>query len=375
MMAAAMPVLATADPGAFGEPTGHEEAWRFSPLRRMGGLHAEPTENVGVGYSAKAPGSAEFSVVERGDERLREMAAPTDRISANIARLFETAAVVRIPDGARLDEPVVLDSVGGSGGTSFGQVLVAVGAGARARVVVRHTGSGAYAGDITVRLAEGAQATVTTVQDMAPKGVFAGRVRAILGRDTQLRGVAVSIGGDLVRHSTEVSFDGPGGDAELLGAFFTSAGQHQEHRLFIDHGEPDCRSDVAYKGALAGDKAHSVWVGDVLIRPGARGTRAYELNRNLILTRGARADSVPNLEIETGQILGAGHASATGRFDDEQLFYLRSRGIPPAEARRLVVRGFLGGIIRRIEVDSVVSALSDAIDKRLSVLDGMGESP
>src|SRR5690625_3913806 len=132
----------------------------------------------------------------------------------------------------------------------------------------------------------------------------------------------------------EARFDGPGGEVEMFGVYFTDAGQHQEHRLFVDHAVSNCRSDVAYKGALQGEGAHAVWIGDVLIRAAAEGTDTYELNRNLVLTDGARADSVPNLEIETGEIEGAGHASATGRFDDEQVFYLTSRGIPVDEARR-----------------------------------------
>ena len=113
---------------------------------------------------------------------------------------------------------------------------------------------------------------------------------------------------------------------------------------------PHTRSNVGYKGALQGEGAHTVWVGDVLIRKAAEGTETYEQNRNLVLTDGCRADSVPNLEIETGEIAGAGHASATGRFDDEQLFYLQSRGIPEDEARRLVVHGFFADMISRIGV-------------------------
>jgi Fe-S cluster assembly protein SufD len=113
-----------------------------------------------------------------------------------------------------------------------------------------------------------------------------------------------------------VHYDGPGGQAELLGLYFADAGQHLEHRLFVDHNEPKTISNVDYKGALQGEGAHSVWVGDVLIRKAAEGIETYESNRNLVLTDGCRADSVPNLEIETGEIEGAGHASTTGRFDD-----------------------------------------------------------
>ncbi|MDU1430884.1 MAG: SufD family Fe-S cluster assembly protein, partial [Actinomyces sp.] len=122
---------------------------------------------------------------------------------------------------------------------------------------------------------------------------------------------------------------------------------------------------VTYKGALQGKDAHSVWIGDCLIREAADGTDTYELNRNLVLSEGAKADSVPNLEIENGEIIGAGHASATGRFDDEQLFYLMSRGIAEADARRLVVRGFFAELIEQIGVPQVQEHLMNAIEKEL----------
>jgi Fe-S cluster assembly protein SufD len=124
---------------------------------------------------------------------------------------------------------------------------------------------------------------------------------------------------------------------------------------------------VTYKGALQGESARSVWIGDVLIRKAAEGTDTYELNRNLVLTPGARADSVPNLEIETGEIEGAGHASATGRFDDEQLFYLKARGIPEDVARRLVVRGFFAELIQQIGVPAVEDRLQTAIEAELEL--------
>ena len=116
---------------------------------------------------------------------------------------------------------------------------------------------------------------------------------------------------------------------------------------------------------LQGDEAHTVWIGDVLIRAAAQGTETFELNRNLVLTDGARADSVPNLEIETGEITGAGHASATGRFDDQQLFYLQSRGIPEDEARRLVVRGFFADVIAQIGIPDVQARLLAAVEAEL----------
>ena len=151
----------------------------------------------------------------------------------------------------------------------------------------------------------------------------------------------------------------------MLGLYFADAGQHIEHRLFVDHTAPKTKSHVTYKGALQGEGARSVWVGDVLIGNSAVGTDSYEQNRNLVLTDGTRADSVPNLEIETGDIEGAGHASATGRFDDEQLFYLMARGIPEDEARRLVVRGFLTEIVQQIGSAELEQRLMEALETEL----------
>ena len=166
--------------------------------------------------------------------------------------------------------------------------------------------------------------------------------------------------------NTTVEYAGPGGAAELLGLYFADAGQHLEHRLFVDHNAPKTRSHVIYKGALQGEGAHTVWIGDVLIRKVAEGIETYEENRNLVLTDGCRADSVPNLEIETGEIEGAGHASATGRFDDEQLFYLRSRGIAENEARRLVVHGFFDDLIRKIGVPELEEQLLATVEAELA---------
>ena len=176
----------------------------------------------------------------------------------------------------------------------------------------------------------------------------------------------MSLGGGVVRLAPSVDYAGPGGDAQLLGLYFADAGQHLEHRLFVDHSQPRCRSRVEYKGALQGPTARSVWIGDVLIRPQAVETDTYERNRNLLLTEGARADSVPNLEILTGEVVGAGHASTTGRLEDQHLFYLMARGIPEPEARRLVIRGFFGELIAKIEVAALRDRITAAIEAELA---------
>jgi Fe-S cluster assembly protein SufD len=273
-----------------------------------------------------------------------------------------------------LDRPVTLGLSGtGSDDVVWGQRLVEVGAFAKATNLLDHSGLARYSGGVSVLVGDGAQVNLVSVQDWAPGAVHGGQYDAVVGRDATFKQVVITLGGDLVRLVSNVQYAGPGGTADLFGVYFSDETQHQEHRLWVDHAVPNCRSNVLYKGALQGEDARTVWIGDVRIRPAATGTDTYELNRNLVLTDGARADSVPNLEIETGEIVGAGHASATGRFDDEQLFYLCSRGIDAETARRLVVRGFFADVVQRIGIDELQDRLMGTIEARLGALPGLEE--
>ena len=241
------------------------------------------------------------------------------------------------------------------------------------------SGSSRYSQLVSVVTGDGSDLTLISVQRWDDDAVHLAQHDALVGRDAHYKHLAVSLGGAVVRVNANVRYAGPGGEADLLGVYFADAGQHLEHRLFVDHNAPKTRSNVDYKGALQGQGAHSVWVGDVLIRKVAEGIETYESNRNLVLTDGCQADSVPNLEIETGEIEGAGHASTTGRFDDEQLFYLQSRGIHEDEARRLVVHGFFNDIIRRIGVreieEELRSTVEDDADRALLGQVGQGAGP
>jgi Fe-S cluster assembly protein SufD len=359
--------FASYDVADFPVPAGKEEDWRFTPLRRLRGLHdgtATPEGKVVV--EAQAAPEVTVETVGRDDERLGRAGGYTDRVAAAAYGSFRQATVVTIPKEAVVADPTVLALRGeGADGAAYGHVVVDVQPFAEAVVVLDYQGSATYAANVEVLVGEGARLTFVSLQDWADDAVHLTHHLVRVGRDAVVKSVVVTFGGDLVRVYPQVAFDGPGAEAELLGLYFADAGQHLEHRLFIDHNQPHCRSNVAYKGALQGRDAHTVWIGDVLIRPVAIGTDTYELNRNLVLTDGARADSVPNLEIETGEIVGAGHASATGRFDDEQLFYLQSRGIPADQARRLVVRGFFTELVGRIGVPQVEKRLLDKVEAEL----------
>ena len=357
------------DPEFFEIPSGREEIWRFTPLKRLLGIHADaPLDGDNYKVSVTAAEGVSVKQISADDpSRGSSGYVPHDRVSARAWSATKLGHLVEIPSEA---EPTGVTMVGIHGESlstaSAGHLVIKAGRFSKAVVVVRFTGSAVLADNVEIIVEDGAQLTVVSVQDWADDAVHHSGQFARVGRDATLKHVAVSFGGDLIRHDFTAQYAGPGGSVEALGLYFADAGQHIEHRLFVDHAAPRTRSHVLYKGALQGDRAHTVWIGNVLIRKIAEGIETYEENRNLVLTDGAQADSVPNLEIETGEIEGAGHASATGRFDDQQLFYLRSRGIDEQEARRLVVHGFFHDLLRRIGVADLEEELAQIVEAELA---------
>ena len=356
------------EPSDFAVPTGREEEWRFTPLRRLRGLHGDSLVGDGkVGVVADAAPGVTIEKGEHGDPRVGTAYVPADRVSAKAFAGFTEATILTVPEGTEAETPTWIAVRGESSeGTAYGHTLIQVGANARAVVVLEHTGSATYADNVELVLGDGASLAIVSLQSWADDAVHLSHHHAQLGRDARLTHTAVTLGGSVVRMAPSVRYAGPGGDAELRGLYFADAGQHLEHRLFVDHAERNCRSRVSYKGALQGNDAHAVWIGDVIIRPEGTGTDTYEYNRNLVLTDGTRVDSVPNLEILTGEVAGAGHASASGRLEDHHLFYLMARGIPFEEARKLVIRGFFGELIAQIEVPELRDRIATAIDGELA---------
>lgn len=345
------------------EPTGREEIWRFSPLRQLAPILNEVSGAPTLVWTGEHP---QVRICRINPAQARELAveAPLDRVAALAAEADQTPVLIDVPADTEIDEPVVFVGTG-NGAQARDRFIVQVGAHARATVVLRYEGSAQYAEKVDILVGEGADVTFVTVQDWADDAVHGGQRSVLVGRDAHVRMVTASLGGKVVRLQEDTRYAGPGGELEQYGIYFVDAGQHIEHRLFVDHNAPHTTSAVDYRGALQGEGAHSVWIGDVLIRKVAEGIETYEANKNLVLTDGCRADSVPNLEIETGEIAGAGHSSTTGRFDENHLFYLRSRGIPEAEARRLVVHGFFVDIIRRIGVPAVEERLLEVLEAEL----------
>jgi Fe-S cluster assembly protein SufD len=354
-------------------PSGKEEIWRFTPLRRIESLLGDGAPGArALSVTVVAPADGFLGEpLAQGQAPRGSVLVPADRVAALAHLGAETATYLKIPAGRHVAEPVRVDVTGTDPeALAAYQLVIEAGANSAATVVLHHTGAARCLGNVEVLVGDGAELTVVTLQDWDATALHLGQHEARVGRDAHYRHIAVSLGGDLIRLQVNTSYAGVGGTAELFGVYFADAGQHIEHRLFVDHNHPKGVSLCDYRGALQGKGARSVWVGDVLIRPEAEGIETYESNKNLVLTDGCRADAVPNLEIETGEIRGAGHSASTGRFDDEQLFYLRSRGIDEAEARRLVVRGFFAQLVGRIGIAEVEDALMTKIDTELAAAAG-----
>ena len=347
-------------------PTGREEAWRFTPFDRLNGLVSADTSIAAAPpWQVSASDDVELEWIT-GLGGARPLPEGVDLAARRAWEFAGGAQIIRIRQSLHVPETIQVVS-NGVGGVVASELRVIAEPNSKAVVVIEHFGFGTHTDNVVVEVGAGADLTVVSVQSWDSTAVHLATHSLTLAQGSHLRHCIVTLGGDLVRIAPHVRFTGPGAEVELLGLFFATNGQHQEHRLRIEHSAPHCTSEVVYKGALRGSKTHTVWIGDVLIQPQAVGTKTYELNRNLVLGGGARADSVPNLEILTGEVVGAGHASATGRFDDEQLFYLQSRGIPSAEARRLVVRGFFADLLGRLN-------LPDLEDRLLATLDAVLET-
>ncbi|PSK96734.1 iron-regulated ABC transporter permease protein SufD [Murinocardiopsis flavida] len=350
----------------FPVPAGREEEWRFTPLRRLRGLH--DGRNIADGVitvEVEAPEQVAVETVQRDDSRLGTSFLPTDRVSALAYASFPTATVVTVPKDTELGDPVFVTITGAEQGDAYGHLLVKAERHSSATVVVEYAGSAVYADNIEFVLDDGARLDVISLQDWERDAVHVSHHYTKVGRDARFKSFVITLGGDLVRMSPKVGYTGTGGNAELHGLYFTGPGQHHEHRSLIDHNVSRTRSRVEYKGALTGEDAHGVWIGDVIIGEGTEGTDSYEHNRNLALTDGTRVDSVPNLEIFTGEVEGAGHAAASGRLDEIHLFYLQSRGIPEDEARRLVIRGYFAELIDRIAIPELRDRIMDEVEEKL----------
>ncbi|WP_448004744.1 Fe-S cluster assembly protein SufD [Agromyces bauzanensis] len=347
----------------FAPVTGREHEWKYSPVAVFADLTSGELDGSRIEVESTDAAGVDVSWIGRDDPRIGRAGVPEERAAANAWSSFGEALLITVTGEDEKTVAATRHDLGTA--PRAAHTVIEAAPNSRGLVVLRGTGEARLSENVEIVVGEGASLTVVSLQEWSDDAVHLASHFARLGRDSFLKHIVVSLGGRVVRVNPSIHLAEQGSDIEALGLYFADAGQHLEQQVFVHHDAPHSRSRVTYKGALQGEGARSVWVGDVLIGNSAVGTDSYEQNRNLVLTDGTRADSVPNLEIETGDIEGAGHASATGRFDDEQLFYLMARGIPEGEARRLVVRGFLTEIVQKIGSPELEERLNAALEAEL----------
>lgn len=354
----------SSDVADFGPALSYDLEWKLTPIVRIADLLDGALDGAATGVTLPTQEGVTAVWVDRDDARIGSAGLPEERASANAWSHFEKALAIDVSSETAAEFVVTRTGLGST--PRAAHTVITAKPFSRGLVILENTGDANLSENVEIVVGEQAQLTVVTVQEWSPESNHLASHFARVGRDATLRHIVITLGGGVVRVNPSIHLVEPGAATEAYGLYFANSGQHFEQRVYIDHVAAQTRSRVKYKGALEGANARSVWVGDVRIGPDAVGTDSYEENRNLVLSEGPRADSIPNLEIETGDIMGAGHASSTGRFDDEQLFYLQSRGISEAEARRLVVRGFLTEIVTQIGSIGTEARLQAAIEAELT---------
>ncbi len=347
----------------FAIPQGREEEWRYAPLKRFGGLHTDDPASAKVEFVAKHDASVKSRDLSREDE---SSFLSLDRIGARAIESFDSGILIEIPQNVEVADPIFVDAKTVKG-ISFGHVVIRAGINSQSTIVIQHQGTGSAAITLELHADSGSRIDLVSLFDSERDAVLVSEHQLNIGKDAVVRSLAVQLGGDVIRHTPRANFTQDHGSVEIFGGFLATAGQFIENRVLVDHNQPNCVSNVLFRGGGHGEGSHTVWVGDVLIRENALGTDTYEMNRNLLLDDGARADSVPNLEIETGDIVRAGHASVTGRLDDDQLFYIQSRGIDAATARRLVIEGFFADMFSQFKHPQVSQLLNEKLEATISL--------
>jgi Fe-S cluster assembly protein SufD len=303
------------------------------------------------------------------EKRLHDLVpAERTKLTALHAAFRTGGAFLYVPRGVTVELPLqVFTYLDAEGAAVFPHLLVVAEDMADVTIIDRMAGPAlttALSDAVTeIHAGAGARVRYISLQDWGEGVTHLAVQRASLGRDAQLHSLAVSFGGSLSRTEVEAVLAEPGGHSEMLGVYFTDGSQHFDHRSLQDHVAPNCTSDLLYKGALR-DASRVVYSGLIRIHPGARRSDAFQTNRNIVLSDRAKADSIPNLEIENNDVR-CSHAASVGPVAEDELFYLQSRGIPRDHAQRLIVTGFFQEVLDRVTLPEVRAGLDAAIEDEL----------
>jgi len=386
-----------------GLPTEAEEIWRYSriseldldayvpargeteggvPEGAVAGIEAVGpraglvvTHNGRVAHTELDPALAKRGVevvdlleAADGDDLFGSVASSSTDAFTELSTAFVSGgALVRVPSGVTVEQPiVVVHWVDRDGAAVFPRTVVVLGEDAEATVIERYQSSDVAAfvdAVIELDVADAGRLRYASVQDFGPRVWQVAYQASRVGRDTELTSTAIALGGDYARLRTDARLEGRGGSSRLMAVYFGAGSHMHDFRTLQDHAAPQTTSDLLFKGAVA-DTAKGVYSGLIRVRKEAPGTNAFQTNRNLVLSEGAGAESVPNLEIETNDVR-CSHASAVGPIDEEQRYYLESRGVPPEVAERLIVLGFFNEVLERLPSALLAARLRERLAVRL----------
>ena len=374
-------------------PSVEEEVWRYTPIGQLDLSRYQLASDAGAqsptsipvhcavantsngrlcGVELTAEASAQGVEVRVLGEDDAELAASVDVdlfALMNAAFSFEPV-LVRVPPGVSVDGPIVVRHwLDADGGAVFPRLIVDAGGDSSVEVLELY-GSADVAAFVSpvveIRAAAAARVGYLAVQDLGPKVWHIGSQVSHIGSQAHMRASTAALGGEYARMRLDTHLSGRGATGDLISLYFGDGEQTLDFRTFQDHAAPDTTSSLLFKGAVD-DASRSVYTGLIRVRPDARGTNAYQTNRNIKLSEDAWAESVPNLEIENNEV-HCSHASAVGPIDGEQLFYLESRGVPTETAERLIVTGFFDEVLDRFPVPGAVPAVRDRLQAKIEGL-------
>jgi len=299
----------------------------------------------------------------------RALPASEGKFQALNAALWSDGVLLYVPKDVRIDTPVRVSRWMSHAGTAtFSRTLIVAERGSQVSFVDEVLSpdldrQSLVSTGVEVIANDNAHVQYVCLQRMGRGAFFLSQQRTLANRDSTLNTLNVNLGASVARVDLHAQLLGPGANSDMMGLYFADEDQHFDHSTSQDHVAPNSTSDLLYKGALDGT-SRAVFRGVIKVRPGAQRTDAYQTNRNLLLSENAKADSLPNLEIEADDVR-CSHGATVGQLDAEALFYLMSRGLPRERAERLVVEGFLGEVLGRLPLGGVVEKVTRAIRVKL----------
>jgi len=365
-------------------PDTTEEHWRFTDLAGFdpesfaGAASAEIETMLDLDVAghatvtadgieiAKAPDGVRFEPLPEDFDRLYSLVGWTEKFAAHNAAMWANGLLVVVPKGVVLEQPLYVRVA--VTGQTFWRLVVVAEEGSNASIIEEYASPAAdteaYSNAVSELFVEqGAKLEYVSLQNLSKESWHFATHHARVERDAELDWVAGGFGSKKGKVRIQNDLNGPGATSRVTGAYFADGDQHIDYDTFQEHIAPNCESDFAFKGALR-DHATAVWRGMIRVEPDAQKTNAYQECRNLMLSPTAHAVPIPGLEIMANDVRCT-HGATVSRVDREQLFYLMARGLPRAEAERMVVRGFFQDVLDRIELEPVRDAVTAALEARI----------